>query len=171
MKKLLAAVSLCILSSGAGFAQQAAAPKTATPAAKAAASSATTDAPATKEDVERYLEVMRSREMMTQMVDAMLKPMHQMIHEQYLKDKDNLPPDFETHMTKMMDDTMKGFPWDEILESMVPVYQKHITKRDIDAIIMFYSGSTGQKLLKDMPAMMSDAMQAAMPLMQSTWIR
>jgi hypothetical protein len=149
MKRMLLAVALCLSTAVMGFAQQAA-----------------SDAPATREDVQKYLEVMHSREMMLQMVDAMSKPMHQMIHEQFLKDKDKLPADFETRMNKMMDDTMKSFPWDEILESMVPVYQKYLTKGDINAIVAFYSQPTGQKLLREMPAMMSEAMQTMMPLIR-----
>jgi len=124
------------------------------------------DAPATKEDVQKYLDVMHSREMIAQMLEAMSKPMHQMIHDQYTKDKDKLPADFEVRMNKMMDDTMKGFPWDEMLQSMVPVFQKHLTKGDIDAVVAFYSGPTGQKLLRDMPAMMAEEMEAMMPLLQ-----
>ena len=124
------------------------------------------DAPATKEDVQKYLDVMHSREMMTQMVEAMSKPIHQMIHEQYLKDKDKLPADFEARMNKCMDDSLKSFPWDEVLQAMVPVYQKHLTKGDIDAIVAFYSAPTGQKLLKEMPVMMGEAMQAMMPILR-----
>jgi hypothetical protein len=66
----------------------------------------------------------------------------------------------------MMDDTMKAFPWDEILQAMVPVYQKHLTKGDIDTIVAFYSAPTGQKLLKEMPAMMAESMQTMMPLLR-----
>lgn len=95
----------------------------------------------------------------------MSAPMHKMLHEQYLKDKDKLPPDFEHRMTRRIDDWMKSFPWDEMLDSMVPVYQKHLTKGDVTALIAFYSTPTGQKLLHDMPAIMQ-AMQNMMPLRQ-----
>ena len=149
MRRLIPALVLALLCARIGWARQSAA-----------------DAPATKEDVQRYLDVIHSREMMTQMVDAMIKPMHQMIHEQFLKDKDKLPPDFEARMNKMMDDSMKSFPWDEMMQAMVPVYQKHFTKGDIDAIVAFYSAPTGQKMLKEMPAMMSEAMQSMMPIMR-----
>jgi uncharacterized protein len=124
------------------------------------------EAPANKEDIKRYFDVMHSREMMTQMIDAMSKPIHQMIHEQFLKEKDKLPADFETRMNHMMDDRMKSFPWDDILQSMVPVYQKHLTKGDVDAMVAFYSGPTGQKLLREMPAITAEAMQSMMPLLQ-----
>lgn len=124
------------------------------------------DAPATKEDIQKYLEVMHSREMLSQMVDAMSKPMHEMVHEQYLKDKDKLPADFETRMNKMMDDLMKAYPWDEMLQAMVPVYQKHLTKADVDALIAFYGSPTGQKLMRELPAITAEAMQAMTPLLR-----
>ncbi|HKV61645.1 MAG TPA: DUF2059 domain-containing protein [Candidatus Acidoferrum sp.] len=149
MKRILLAFLACMAFSLPGIAQQ--------PPA---------DAPATKEDVQKYLEVMHAREMMVQTVATMSKPMHQMIHDQYVKDKDKLPADFEARMNKMMDDMMKGFPWDEMLQSMVPVYQKHFTKGDIDAVVAFYSTPTGQKLLREMPAMMAESMQTMMPLLR-----
>ena len=149
MKRMLTTCAICLLACAATIAQQN--PK---------------DAPASKEDVQRYLEAMHSKELMSQMVDAMMKPMHQMLHEQYLKDKDKLPSDFEPRMNKLLDGYMKSFPWDEMLQSMVPVYQKHFTKGDIDIIVAFYSAPTGQKLLKEMPEMMAESMQTMMPLLQ-----
>lgn len=149
MKRLVLAAIVLLCSSTVGFAQQ-------DPA----------DSPATKEDVQRYFEVMHSREMMTQMLDAMTKPMHQMMHEQYEKDKDKLPADFETRMNKLVDDTMKSFPWDEMLQSMVPIYQKHLTRGDIDHLVAFYSSPTGQKLLKELPAITAEAMQSMLPIMK-----
>jgi hypothetical protein len=102
-------------------------------AAVAAAQQTDADKPATKEDVEKYLQVMHSREMMTKMIDAMTQPMHQMLHEQYLKDKDKFPPDFEGRMNKIIDDYLKDLPLDEMQQAMVPAYQKHLTKGDVDA--------------------------------------
>jgi uncharacterized protein len=89
-----------------------------------------------------------------------------MIHEQYLKDKDKLPADFEARMNKMLDDSMKSFPWNEMLDAMVPVYQKHLTTGDVDALVVFYGSPTGQKMLREMPAMMGEAMQAMMPMLR-----
>lgn len=126
------------------------------------------DSPATKEDVQKYLEVMHSRDMMAKMVDAMSKPMHLAIHEQYEKQKDKLPPDFEARMAKVLDDYMKDFPWDEMLQAMVPVYQKHFTKGDIDQLVAFYSTPTGQKLVRELPAITAEAMQAMMPIMSKS---
>jgi uncharacterized protein YxeA len=92
MKRFVLATIVLLCTSSIGLAQQ-------DPA----------DSPASKEEVEKYLEVMHSREMMTKMVDAMSKPMHQMKHDQYEKDKDKLPADFEARMNKVMDDYLKSF--------------------------------------------------------------
>jgi hypothetical protein len=96
----------------------------------------------------------------------MTKPMHQMIHEQYEKEKDKLPADFEARINKVMDDYLKNFPWDEILQSMVPVYQRHFTKGDVDQLVAFYSTPTGQKLVRELPAISAESMQAMMPIMR-----
>jgi hypothetical protein len=120
----------------------------------------------TKEDVERYLEVTHARNMMKQMMDVMTKQTHQMVHQQIAKDIDKLPPDFETRMNKMTDDMLKTFPVDEMLEVMIPVYQKHWTKGDVDAMVAFYSTPTGQKILRELPATMAEAMQAMQPILQ-----
>jgi hypothetical protein len=149
MKKILVAVAMCLVLCLTAVAQQ-------NPA----------DQPATQADVERYLDAIHSHDMLNQMAEAMAKPMHNMVHEQYLKDKDKLPPDFEERMTKMMDDMLKDIPWDEMMKTTVPVYQKHLTKGDIDALITFYSSPTGQKMLREMPVLMAESMEAMMPIMQ-----
>ena len=149
MKKLSLSLILALLSVPGIFAQQ-------TPA----------DEPASKEDIQRYLDAMHSREMMQQTLEAMIKPMHQMAHEAYLKDKDKLPADFEDRITKLLDDQMKSYPWDEVLDAMIPVYQKHLTKANVDALVAFYSSPTGKKVLKELPVIMQEAMQAMMPIMQ-----
>jgi uncharacterized protein len=124
------------------------------------------DAPATQADVEKYLEVMHSRQMMNQMVEAMAKPMDKMIHDEYLKHKDILPPDYESHMTKMTHDMLADIPWEQLIQATMPAYQKHFTKGDLDALTAFYSTPTGQKILREMPGLMADSMEIMMPLMQ-----
>jgi uncharacterized protein len=124
------------------------------------------DAPATQADVEKYLEVTHARQMMDQMVEAMAKPMDQMVHEQYLKHKDVLPPDYEQHAKKSMHEMLSEMPWDQMIQAMMPAYQKHFTKGDLDALTAFYSTPTGQKVLREMPGLVADSMQVTIPLMQ-----
>ena len=149
MKRFVLAISLCFVFSTVGAAQQSA-----------------SDTPATKEDVQKYLEVTHARNMMKQVMDVMSKQTRQMVHQQIAKDIDKLPPDFEARMNKMTDEMLKNFPVDDMLEAMIPVYQKHWTKGDVDAMVAFYSTPTGQKILRELPTTMAEAMQAMQPIMQ-----
>ena len=124
------------------------------------------NAPATKADVEKYLEVTHAHDMTKQMVQAMAKPMHQMIHEQYLKEKDKLPADFELQVNRVMDETMQSIPFDEMMKAMEPAYERHFTRGDMQALTVFYASPTGQKILSQMPSIMAEAMQDMMPIMQ-----
>jgi uncharacterized protein len=129
------------------------------------AQTADTD-PATQDQVELLLRTMHSHDMMQRMMEAMLKPMHQTLHDQFKKDGRQLPANFESRFTKMMDDLIKNMPMDEISQAMVPAYQKHFTNGDINNLIAFYSSPTGQKVLEEMPEVTSDGMQAMMPIMR-----
>ena len=149
MKRFLVAAILCLIFTANGRAQQTAA-----------------DAPASKEDVERYLETVHSHEMMRKMVDAMSQPMHQVIHDQYIKYKDVLPAGYEATVNQMMDDMMKEMPFDQIMQAMIPAYQKHFTKGDMDALVAFYSTPNGQKVLRELPAILSESMSVTMPMLQ-----
>jgi hypothetical protein len=148
MKRVLITVTLCLVFGAYGFTQ------------------GTDDTPATREDVQRYFDVMHSRDLINKMMDAMLKPMHQMMHDQYMKDKDKLPADFETRMNRIIDDMLREMPWEEIIQAEMPAFQKHLTKGDINSIVAFYSSPSGQKLLREMPEIMAESMQSMMPIIQ-----
>jgi len=120
------------------------------------------DAPASKEDVENYLRAVHSHEMMAQTLEAMMKPAQQMAHEQCAKYKDSLPADCEARMKKNMDDWVKEMPFD----AMIPSYEKHFTKGDMEALTAFYSTPTGEKILREMPAILAESMGAMMPMMR-----
>ena len=92
--------------------------------------------------------------------------MHQAAHEQCERDKDRLPADCEARINQMLDAMMREIPFDEMMQAMVPAYQKHFTKGDMDALIAFYSTPTGQKVLQELPAVMGEGMQATMPIMR-----
>ena len=111
MKRFVLVVFVSLLFASAGFAQQ-----------------NPSDAPASKEDVEKYLEVMHARDMMKNMMDLMAKQMHKTIHEQYAN-APNLPPDFEARVDKTMSDMLKGMPLDDLLQVMVPVLPEIPHKR------------------------------------------
>jgi hypothetical protein len=58
---------------------------------------------------------------------------------------------------------IRDFPIDAMMNDMVPVYQRHFTKPDIDALIAFYSSPAGQKFLHEMPTVTAETMQVIYP--------
>ncbi len=123
------------------------------------------DSPASKEDIQRYLDAVHSHDMMKKVVTAMTQGMHSMWHEQFLKHKDELPVDYETKMNARMDDMLQNMPFDEMMQAAAPVYQKHLTKGDVDNLVAFYASPTGAKMLREMPDIMAESMQSMMPVM------
>jgi hypothetical protein len=49
---------------------------------------------------------------------------------------------------------------------MIPIYQRHFSKTDIDAMSVFYASPTGQKMMREMPALTSESMQVSYARMQ-----
>jgi hypothetical protein len=109
-------------------------------------------------------DIFRSLNQTTLMV-SMSQGIQQMTHEQYVKHQDELPAGYEAKMNAMMDDMFQNMPLDEMMDSMVPAYQKHFTEGDINNLIAFYSSPTGAKLLRELPEIMAESMQDMMPVM------
>jgi hypothetical protein len=73
----------------------------------------------------------------------------------------NPTPQQTQQVRALVDDMFNDMSVDEVIEIIVPVYQRHLTKADIDGVIGFYTSAVGQKLLREQPAMMQESMQAA----------
>jgi hypothetical protein len=119
------------------------------------------DAPATREDVLQLFSIMQINQQMHAMIDVMMKEQKNLVHDAARRKNPNVTQRELDRVDRMMDETVKDFPVEGLLDDMVPVYQKHLTKTDVSAMSTFYSSSTGQKLLREMPAMTSEAIQAA----------
>jgi hypothetical protein len=132
--------------------------------APALAQTADTDQ-ATRDDIILYLRIMRSHDMMQRTMEVEFQSMQQLLHDQILQEKGEVPVEFDAQMKKRMDDLRKGMPTDEIVDAMIPAYQNHFTHGDIQAMNAFYSSPVGQKVLEQLPAVMQEGMQAAMPIM------
>jgi hypothetical protein len=70
-------------------------------------------------------------------------------------------------MDQQSEDLIKNFPLDEMLNDMIPVYQRHFSKSEIDALTAFYSSPPGQKFLHEMPAVTAETMRAVYPRIQA----
>jgi hypothetical protein len=129
------------------------------------------DTPASHEDIVKLFDTMKIRSQLQMIVDATSKQQREIMHDTLHKNAPQLTEKELSHLDQEMDDVMKevakDLPIEGLLDDMIPIYQKHLTKSDVDAMNVFYSSPTGQKLLREMPAMTAESMQAATPRMQA----
>ena len=121
--------------------------------------------PATRDDVILYLRTMHSHDMLQRTLEVQSQSMQRLFKDQTLRNKTAVPPDFDARMKRMMEDYVKNMPMDEITQAMIPTYQKHFTRGDMQAMNAFYSSPVGQKVIEELPAVLQEGMQAATPIL------
>jgi len=153
-ERIFAIASLFILSAGSCIAQSASAP----------APAANPDA-ASKEQIIRFLDLMQIRARMVQMMDGMKVSMKNGAEAGLKQEIPNPTPEQLARVDAVADTVFKELPINEMIDGMIPIYQRHLTKADLDAIVAFYTSPAGQRLLKEQPAMMAEAMKASQDIM------
>jgi len=123
------------------------------------------DAP-THDQVMTLLDLLQIRKSMALMMDGMKQAMKQGAEQAFRERVPDPTPKQLEALSAMVDDMMADLPLDELLEAMVPIYRRHLSKSDLDEIIRFYAGPVGQKLLREQPQMMQEGMQAGMAIQQ-----
>lgn len=125
-----------------------------------------TEAPATREDILKLFQVMNIHQQMRLVVESMMSQQRTLIRETLKNRHPEVTEEQMAQYDSMMQETIRDYPVDAMLDDMVPVYQKHLTRNDVAAMSVFYSSATGKKLLKEMPAMTTEGMQVAYARMQ-----
>src|SRR5690349_5178476 len=112
--------------------------------AEAVAQTSTASAePASRQDIENLFAVLKLDQMKTNLPELMKQQNVEIPKEQ---------------LDAMAEDIFRDYPMKDVLDSMIPVYQKHLTKVDVANILAFYQTPTGQKMLNEMPEMSKEAM-------------
>jgi hypothetical protein len=120
----------------------------------------TSDEPATKEQILKFMDLMHVKQQMGQMFEGMKRQARIGAEEGFKQRVSHPTPEQLAKVDAIADEVFNGFPIDELLDTMIPIYQKHLTKTDLEAITAFYSSPAGQRFIKEVPAMMNEAMQA-----------
>ena len=122
---------------------------------------------ASKDDVKKLFDVMASREQMRQMMQQLFAQMRTMNREEIKKRRPDISEEELARADRQSEDLINNFPLDEMLNDMVPVYQRHFNKSEIGALTVFYSSPAGQKFLHEMPAVTAETMRAVYPRIQA----
>jgi len=140
-------------------------------AAPAATATVPVDQQPTKEQLARLFEVTRLR----QLLDSQLKMIPAMVKQQMQAQAKELSAQLpgkkptaeqQAEMDKTMDvymaKAMNIVSIDDMLDDMASLYQRHLTRSDVDAMIVFYESPAGQHLLDAQPAIMQEYMPMIM---------
>src|SRR6201987_779755 len=90
----------------------------------------TPDAPATREDILKLFDTMKIHDQMRLIMDSVLKQQRAMIHEALRKREPNITEEELQRLDQYTSDLMKDLPINELLDDMIPVYEKHLTRSD-----------------------------------------
>jgi len=123
-------------------------------------------APATRADILRLFDVMETDQQVRDIMQQVMAESRALSRNAIKQRHPDLTGEELDRMDKESETIARNFPVKEIIQDMVPVYQKHLNKADVAAMIAFYSSPTGKKLLREMPAISAEGMQAVYPRLQ-----
>ena len=120
------------------------------------------DAP-TRDQVMTLLDLLQVRRTMSAMLANMKQAAQQGAEEEFRKKVPNPTPKQLAALHGMFNDVI-DMPLDEMINALIPIYQRHLTRSDIEQTIRFYSSPAGQKLLREQPKMLEEGMQAGVDI-------
>jgi hypothetical protein len=131
---------------------------------------------ATKEQLARLFEVMRLRQQLASVTKMMPALMQQQMQEQFKQMQKDHPEmksmteeqqqAFGKVMGRYMERVMSVYTSDDMIADMTGIYQKYLTRSDVDGILAFYTSPAGQHMLDMQPMMMKESMTLVMQRVQ-----
>ena len=118
------------------------------------------DTTPSKEQVLKFLDILRVKSQLTLYFDGVAKEAKLGAEDGFKRKVPDATPAQLAEVDDFAERLFQGMPIDEMVDAMVPIYQRHLTREDIDSIMGFYSSPVGQKLQREQPAMMQEGMKA-----------
>jgi len=122
------------------------------------------DAP-TRQEVLKLFDMLQISKTMEMAIQAAKQQSNEMAEELIEEKAPTATPEQKQQIRQMVTEEMTQALGPqairEMMEATVPVYQRHLSKSDLQAMMAFYSSPVGQKVLREQPAMMQESMKAA----------
>jgi len=128
---------------------------------------AQSDAPSSRDDIMKLFAVMKVHDQTRLVMESVATQQRAMMHDGLRRRYPQITDAEIARLDEATLDIMREVSVDDMLNDMIPIYQKHLSKKDVDAMSAFYASDTGQKLLREMPAMTTESMRATAPRMQA----
>jgi hypothetical protein len=151
------------------FAQQAPAAKSADQAVDKTKTAAKPPLPAdapSKDQLIRLFDVMEVQKQVASMMTAMGSYMEKMMPSSMGTLSEKQKTDMAKLQSDLLTKTMSPEFVDAYFKELIPVYQRHFTKSEVDELISFYASPVGQKFLREQPALTQESLTTIVPLTQ-----
>jgi hypothetical protein len=133
-----------------------------------AASVVSADQQPTKEQLAKLFDAMRVKQQIQSVQKVVPTMIQQQIKEQsrQMTAGANLTPEQQTRTEKIMgkytEKAMSVYSPDEMIDDMTGIYQRHLSREDVDGMIAFFTSPAGQHLLDQQPVIMQEYMPLVM---------
>ncbi|HYG97975.1 MAG TPA: DUF2059 domain-containing protein [Terriglobales bacterium] len=121
---------------------------------------------ATREQVLKMMEVMNLRQQTAETMEAYKAQMSAAVIEDMKARMPNAPAAMFDELKVAFEEMFTEMPVNEMIDAIIPVYQKHLTKQEVEATTAFYSTPEGKSMLRKMPIMVNESMQIALATMR-----
>lgn len=156
---------LAALSAYPAFAQQKPAPKSSSAAKSSPASALPANAPS-KEQLIRLFDAMEIQKQMSGLVTALADNMEKMMPSPMGNLSDQQKAGMANLNLELFRELMSPEFVDRYVGELIPIYQRHFTKGEVDDLISFYASPVGQKLLHEQATITQESLTQVMPMMQ-----
>jgi hypothetical protein len=140
-----------------------------TPAAPPPQAAAAEERPS-REDILRLFKAVRLEANLEQVQTAVMTSFEEVMRETVEEHAPSMTAEMRTradaYYARNRERSKKLYPIPEMMEDFVPLYQKHFSKADVEAVIAFYGSPVGQRLLDGQPELMREGMALVMPKLQ-----
>jgi hypothetical protein len=115
---------------------------------------------ASREQIMKLLELLQVPDGLAMTLDAMKEQMKIGALQMFREKVANPSPEQVKSVNAIVDEEFQKIGMEDLIEEVVPIYQKHLTRSDVEAVIRFYSSPVGQKIRREQPAMARESLQA-----------
>lgn len=124
---------------------------------------------ASSADIDRLIKVMDMQSMMDGMMKQVGDAQASMVAEAFGKDlSDADRARMQDLLSKTNAITRKHMSWEALEPMMRRIYTQVFSRREVDAMVAFYSSPEGHSMLKKMPEAMALSMEEMQPIMRDT---
>jgi hypothetical protein len=115
---------------------------------------------ASREEIMKLLDLLQVPDSLALTLDAMKEQMKIGALQAFREKVENPSPEQIKSVDAIVDEEFKKIGMEDLIQDVVPIYQKHLSRSDVEAVIRFYSSPVGQKIRREQPAMARESLQA-----------